>query len=152
MALTGGLAGGGKMTLLAYQIWKDEINAKGGLLGRPVELVYYDDQSRPSMVPNLYAKLLDVDKVDLVISPYATNQIAPAMPIVMQKGMVLPTCSPLLMYRGKEKPRLLRVLRRVLRLGSARLLRHQVMAGLSCESYLRTIQLQSAKVTLNIWV
>ena len=87
MALTGGLAGGGKMTLLAYQIWKDEINSKGGLLGRPVELVYYDDQSNPSIVPNLYAKLLDVDKVDLVISPYATNQIAPAMPIVMQKGM-----------------------------------------------------------------
>ena len=75
------------MTLLAYQIWKDEINSKGGLLGRPVELVYYDDQSNPSIVPNLYAKLLDVDKVDLVISPYATNQIAPAMPIVMQKGM-----------------------------------------------------------------
>ena len=67
MALTGGLAGGGKMTLLAYQIWKDEINAKGGLLSRPVELVYYDDQSNPSIVPNLYAKLLDVDKVDLVI-------------------------------------------------------------------------------------
>jgi branched-chain amino acid transport system substrate-binding protein len=88
MALTGGLGGGGKMTLLAYQIWKDEINAKGGLLGRPVELVYYDDQSSPSVVPNIYVKLLEVDKVDLVISPYATNQIAPAMPVVMQKNMV----------------------------------------------------------------
>jgi branched-chain amino acid transport system substrate-binding protein len=88
MALTGGLAGGGRMVLLAYEIWRDEINAKGGLLGRPVQLVYYDDQSNPSNVPGIYVKLIDVDKVDLVISPYATNQIAPAMPIVMQKNMV----------------------------------------------------------------
>jgi branched-chain amino acid transport system substrate-binding protein len=67
------------------QIWEEEINARGGLLGRPVKLVYYDDQSNPSTVPGLYTKLLDVDKVDIVVSGYATNMIAPAMPIVMQK-------------------------------------------------------------------
>ena len=88
MSLTGPLSGGGKMALLAYQIWKDDMNSKGGLLGRPVELVYYDDQSNPSNIPNIYVKLLEVDKVDLVISAYATNQIAPAMPVVMQKNMV----------------------------------------------------------------
>ncbi len=66
------------------QIWEEDINAKGGLLGRPVKLVYYDDQSNPSTVPGLYTKLLDVDKVDIVASSYATNMIAPAMPIVMQ--------------------------------------------------------------------
>jgi branched-chain amino acid transport system substrate-binding protein len=88
MPQTGGLAGGGKSALLALEIWKDDVNAKGGLLGRPVELVSYDDQSSPAQVPGIYTKLLDIDKVDLVISSYATNQIAPAMPIVMQRNLL----------------------------------------------------------------
>jgi branched-chain amino acid transport system substrate-binding protein len=88
MSLTGPNAGAGRMFLLGREIWKDEINAKGGLLGRQVQFIYYDDQSNPSNVPGIYAKLLDVDKVDFVVSPFATNQIAPAMPIVMQRKMV----------------------------------------------------------------
>src|SRR5437763_15480548 len=76
MALSGGLAGNGKAALLALQIWAEDVNAKGGLLGRQVELVYYDDQSSPSAVPGIYTKLLEVDKVDLVVSGYATNQLA----------------------------------------------------------------------------
>src|SRR6266481_5626658 len=84
MALTGGLAAAGKTALLAMQIWQDDINAKGGLLGRPVKLVYYDDQSTPPTVPGIYTKLLDVDKVDLIVSGYGTNMIAPAMPIAIQ--------------------------------------------------------------------
>ncbi len=83
MALTGGLAAAGKTALLAMQIWQDDVNAKGGLLGRPVRLVYYDDQSNPPVVPGLYTKLLDVDKVDLIVSGYGTNMIAPAMPIAI---------------------------------------------------------------------
>ena len=51
MALTGPLAANGKQALLGMKIWEEEINAKGGLLGRPVKLVYYDDQSQPSTVP-----------------------------------------------------------------------------------------------------
>ncbi len=88
MALTGPLAANGKQALLAMKIWEEETNAKGGLLGRQVKLVYYDDRSNPSTVPGIYTKLLDVDKVDLVLGPYATNMIAPAMPVVMQKGKV----------------------------------------------------------------
>lgn len=88
MALTGPLAPNGKQALLAMKIWEEETNAKGGLLGHQVKLIYYDDQSNPSTVPGIYAKLLDVDKVDLVLGPYATNLIAPAMPVVMQKGKV----------------------------------------------------------------
>jgi branched-chain amino acid transport system substrate-binding protein len=88
MALTGGLAGNGKAALLALQIWAEDVNAAGGILGRKVELVYYDDQSTPSTVPGIYTKLLEVDKVDMLLSGYATNQVAPAMPIVMQRGMV----------------------------------------------------------------
>ena len=84
MKLTGPLAPNGKAALLAMQIAEEDINAKGGLLGRPVKLVYYDDQSNPSTMPGLYTKLMDVDKVDIVVSGYATNMIAPAMPIVMQ--------------------------------------------------------------------
>ena len=91
MALTGPLAANGKQALLGMQIWEDQINKKGGLLGRPVKLVFYDDQTNPSTVPGLYTKLIDVDKVDLVIGPYATNMIAPAMPVVMQKGKVFVT-------------------------------------------------------------
>src|SRR2546421_4744665 len=90
MALTGPLAGTGKAALLATQMWVEDINAKGGLLGRPVELIFYDDQSNPSTVPGIYTKLLDVDKVDLVVSGYATNMVAPAMPVVMQKNKVFP--------------------------------------------------------------
>jgi branched-chain amino acid transport system substrate-binding protein len=86
MALTGALASGGKVMLIALKIWEEDINARGGLLGRPVQLVYYDDQSNGSQVPGIYAKLLDVDKVDLVISSYGTNVAAPAIPVVMQKN------------------------------------------------------------------
>ena len=85
MALTGPLAPNGKQALLGMQIWEEEINAKGGLLGRPVKLIYYDDQSQSAPVPGIYTKLLDVDKVDLVVGGYATNMVAPAMPVVMQK-------------------------------------------------------------------
>ena len=84
MALTGGVAPAGKQVLTALQIWRDDVNAKGGLLGRPVELVFYDDQSNPANVPGIYTKLIDVDKVDLLIGPYATNMVAPAIPVLMQ--------------------------------------------------------------------
>ncbi len=87
MALTGGLGANGKAALLAMEIWKEDVNKKGGLLGRPVELVNYDDQTNPSTVPGIYTKLLDVDKVDFVVSGYGTNLIAPAMPIVMERKL-----------------------------------------------------------------
>jgi len=84
MPLTGGLAVNGTSGLLAMQIWAEDTNKKGGLLGRPVKLVHYDDQTNPSLVPGIYTKLLDVDKVDLVVSAYGTNVTAPALPVVMQ--------------------------------------------------------------------
>jgi branched-chain amino acid transport system substrate-binding protein len=86
--LTGGSAPNGKQLLLAFQIWRDDVNAKGGILGRPVELVFYDDQSNPSNVPGIYTKLIDIDKVDLLVGPYGTNFVAPAIPVVMQHGKV----------------------------------------------------------------
>src|SRR5690242_14979295 len=82
-ALTGGLAVVGKSGVLAAQIWADEVNAKGGLLGRPVKLLFYDNQSNAANVPGIYTKLLDVDHVDLIVSGYATNMTAPAMPVAI---------------------------------------------------------------------
>src|SRR5258708_17357327 len=84
VSLTGGLASSGKAHLLSKQIWLDEINAKGGLLGRPVKLVYYDDQTNAATVPGIYAKLIDVDKVDIVRGA-ATNLIVAAMPMIMER-------------------------------------------------------------------
>ena len=89
VSLTGGLASAGKAHLLSKQIWAEGVNARGGLLGRQVKLVYYDDQTNPASVPGLYQKLLDIDKVDIVIGGYGTNLLAPAMPVVIQKKKML---------------------------------------------------------------
>ena len=80
---TGSLAAIGKSGILAMEIWADKVNAAGGLLGRPVKLIHYDTQSNPANIPGIYVKLLDVDHVDFVLSGYATNMTAPAMPIVI---------------------------------------------------------------------
>jgi branched-chain amino acid transport system substrate-binding protein len=89
MPLTGGLASNGKAILAAYQMWEEDINAKGGILGRPVKLIYYDDQSNPSLVPAIYAKLFDVDKIDLAFTSYGTNLSVPSMPVVIPRNYVL---------------------------------------------------------------
>jgi branched-chain amino acid transport system substrate-binding protein len=89
MPQTGGLGGGGAAALVALRMWVDDVNAKGGLLGRRVEFTAYDDQSNPANTPGIYTKLLDVDKVDLLIAPYATVPTAPIMPLVKQRGKLL---------------------------------------------------------------
>ena len=75
LALTGAGASPSKVINTALEIWRDDINANGGLLGRPVELVIYDDQSNPANVPGIYTKLITVDKVDLLLGPYGTNLV-----------------------------------------------------------------------------
>jgi branched-chain amino acid transport system substrate-binding protein len=88
---TGGSAASGKQFVLTAQIWADQVNAKGGLLGRPVQLIHYDDQSNPALVPGIYTKLLDIDKVDLIVAS-GTNYSAAAMPMLIEhKVMVLDT-------------------------------------------------------------
>jgi len=84
ISLTGPTAPAGKQVMAGLEIWRDTINAKGGLLGRPVELVYYDDQGNPANAPGIYAKLMGIDKVDLLIGPYGTQVIAAALPAIMQ--------------------------------------------------------------------
>jgi len=89
MPQTGPLGAGGKAALVALRMWVEDVNAKGGLLGRKVELIAYDDQTNPALTPSIYTKLLDVDKVDLLIAPYGTVPTAPIMPLVKQRGLLL---------------------------------------------------------------
>lgn len=89
MPQTGGLGGGGQAALVALRMWVEETNAKGGLLGRPIEFIAYDDQSNPANTPGIYTKLLEIDKVDLLIAPYATVPTAPILPLVKQRGKLL---------------------------------------------------------------
>ena len=84
LALTGAGAAPSKVVLTALELWRDDVNAKGGLLGRPVQLIVLDDQSNPANVPGNYTKLITVDKVDLLLGPYGTNFVAPAMPTIIQ--------------------------------------------------------------------
>jgi branched-chain amino acid transport system substrate-binding protein len=83
-SLTGPLASTQNM-VIGYELWRDDVNAAGGLLGRPVELVIYDDQSAPSNVPGIYSKLVDVDQVDFLFTPYGANLTATIMPFAKQR-------------------------------------------------------------------
>ncbi|TMJ80777.1 MAG: branched-chain amino acid ABC transporter substrate-binding protein, partial [Alphaproteobacteria bacterium] len=84
LSLTGATAPAGRRVQAGLDIWRDHVNAAGGLLGRPVELIYYDDQANPANAPGIYAKLMGIDKVDLLIGPYSTNIIAAALPAIIQ--------------------------------------------------------------------
>lgn len=85
LSLTGPVAGNSLSARLSHDIWLEDINSRGGLLGRPVELVCYDDHADASLVPGLYKRLMDEDKVDLVIGGYGTNTVLPAMPLIMER-------------------------------------------------------------------
>jgi branched-chain amino acid transport system substrate-binding protein len=85
LSLTGPLAGNSRSARLAHDIWREDINSRGGLLGRPVELVCYDDRADASHVPGLYKRLIDEDKVDLVVGGYGTNTVLPAMHLIMER-------------------------------------------------------------------
>jgi branched-chain amino acid transport system substrate-binding protein len=73
MSLTGRFANFGKLVHQGYLLWTKHVNAKGGLLGRPVELLIYDDQSDPQTSVNLYQQLISQDKVDLVLGPFSSS-------------------------------------------------------------------------------
>jgi branched-chain amino acid transport system substrate-binding protein len=84
LSLSGILAANGKTAFLAHKLWEEDINKKGGLLGRPVQLICVDDQTNPGLVPGIYQKLLAEDKTDLIMGGYGDNSIKPAMPLVIE--------------------------------------------------------------------
>jgi branched-chain amino acid transport system substrate-binding protein len=89
LSLTGPLASNGKTARLAHQIWQEDINRRGGLLGRPVQMICRDDETNPKRVPEIYKTLLDEEKVDLVIGGYGDNSVAPAMPLIIERRRYL---------------------------------------------------------------
>jgi branched-chain amino acid transport system substrate-binding protein len=89
IALTGPLAATGLLHKIAGDIFIEQVNKRNGLLGRPVEWVLLDDQSKPDLARTLYEKLITVDKVDLLMGPYATGNILSAMAVAQRHGKIL---------------------------------------------------------------
>ena len=89
LGLTGAFAEPSTDYKAVYDIWLEQINAKGGLLGRPVEMIIYNDESTPTTAQALYNRLLDQDKVDLLLAPYTTFIGGAIVPIVMSHKKVL---------------------------------------------------------------
>ncbi|MCC6946145.1 MAG: amino acid ABC transporter substrate-binding protein [Bradyrhizobiaceae bacterium] len=82
LGLTGFLSEGSADYKAVYDRWNDEVNKRGGLLGRPVKLVIYNDESTPAVAQSLYSRLLDQDKVDLLLAPFSTFVGGAVLPIV----------------------------------------------------------------------
>jgi len=105
LSLTGTYAKLGKNQHEGYQLCLKELNAKGGLLGRKVELVVYDDQSLPPTGVRLYEKLITEDKVDVVMGPYS-SPITEAVANVTEKYkkiMVTPLAATTSIFRKEPR-------------------------------------------------
>jgi branched-chain amino acid transport system substrate-binding protein len=89
LSLSGALASNGKTARLAHQIWEIDVNRRGGLLGRKLQMICIDDETNPKLVPGIYKRLLDDEKVDLVVGGYGDNSVAPAMPLIMERNRYL---------------------------------------------------------------
>jgi ABC-type branched-subunit amino acid transport system substrate-binding protein len=89
LALTGPLASTGIVHQLVGDIYVADVNRRGGLLGRPVEWIVKDDQSKPELARTLYEQLITVDKVDLLMGPYATGAILSAMGVAQRYNKML---------------------------------------------------------------
>ena len=89
LALTGPLSSVGLVHKLTGEIYVDELNKRGGLLGRPVEWIVKDDQSKPDLTRTLYEQLVNSDKVDLLIGPYGTSAILSAMGVAQRYNKIL---------------------------------------------------------------
>jgi ABC-type branched-subunit amino acid transport system substrate-binding protein len=89
LALTGPLAQTALRHKIAAEIFVERLNQENGLVGRPVELIVLDDQSKPDVTRRLYEKLITEDKVDLVMGPYGTSAILAAMDVAQRHQKML---------------------------------------------------------------
>ncbi|MGC9187045.1 MAG: amino acid ABC transporter substrate-binding protein [Fervidicoccaceae archaeon] len=89
VSLTGSNGRTGEWYKLGYELWVNDVNKKGGLLNRPVKLILYDDQSDPTTSQNLYEKLITVDKVDLLLGPYASSIVYAVSSVAEKYKMVM---------------------------------------------------------------
>ena len=105
MSVTGTYAKPGSYQKEGYDICIDELNGKGGLLGRKVELVIYDDQSQPATAVKLYEKLITEDKVDAVMGPYssAVSEAVANVTEKYKKVMVAPLAATTSIFKKGRK-------------------------------------------------
>jgi branched-chain amino acid transport system substrate-binding protein len=105
MSVTGTYAKPGSYQKEGYDVCIDELNAKGGLLGRKVELVIYDDQSQPATAVKLYEKLITEDKVDAVMGPYssAVSEAVANVTEKYRKVMVAPLAATTSIFKKGRK-------------------------------------------------
>jgi len=89
LSQSGKYADSGSYYVEAYQMWEEDINAAGGLLGRPVELIIYDDESSAEKAISLYEKLITVDDVDLILGPYTSTIVYPVAQLAERYQMVM---------------------------------------------------------------
>jgi branched-chain amino acid transport system substrate-binding protein len=100
LGLTGGFARWSELGKLACEIWRDKINAEGGILGRQVELIIYDDTSDSKVATSMYERLLGVDKVDAVVGPFSSGIASAVQPVIEKYGIpvIHPLCSNPMVY------------------------------------------------------
>jgi branched-chain amino acid transport system substrate-binding protein len=105
LSLTGTYAKPGTYQKEGYEVCADELNAKGGLLGRKVEFVMYDDQSSTQTAQRLYEKLITEDKVDVVMGPYssAITESVAGISEKYKKVMVSPLAATTSIFRQGRK-------------------------------------------------
>jgi branched-chain amino acid transport system substrate-binding protein len=89
LGLTGVFSGPSAGYIATYEYWAEQVNANGGLLGRPVELIIYDDESTAATAQTLYQRLINEDQVDLLLAPYTTAVSSAIVPIAEQNEMVV---------------------------------------------------------------
>ncbi len=89
LSQTGNLADSNAHYFKALELWREQLNAKGGLLGRPVEFVTYDDRSDPATSARLYERLISSDKVDLLVSPLGSSQTATATAVAEKHKRIM---------------------------------------------------------------
>jgi branched-chain amino acid transport system substrate-binding protein len=89
LSLSGDFSSDGQAFQQGYQLWADDINKAGGLLGRKVELDIVSDASDPSQVVTNYNKLISQDKVDLVLGPFSSLLTKPASAAVNRFGYAM---------------------------------------------------------------
>ena len=89
LSLTGPLAQTGLIHKIAGELSVEQMNKKNGLLGRPVQWILLDDQSKPDQARALYERLITVDKVDLILGPYATANILSAIAVAQRYQKLL---------------------------------------------------------------
>lgn len=90
VSLTGDFSSDGKALVQGYDLWAQDINAKGGLLGHHVTMKYVDDASSTTQVVTNYQNLISSDKVDLVFGPYSSLLTIPASAVVDRLGYAFP--------------------------------------------------------------